>query len=63
MVELEYEDTLTGLYQVCPLCFGTLHLRPMPDPSIGERHWYCKCGTEWDAAELIEAQKYEEVEG
>ena len=65
-IELKEEqiEVLAGLHHPCPVCFHLLSIRPMPDPTVGERYWYCpKCHTEWEVADLIMVYNYNELEG
>ena len=45
-------EVLTGA-PPCPMCTAILKMRSMPD--VGEGHWYCRCGTEWETPDLIVA--------
>ena len=61
-IELESEqiEVLTGLHQLCPLCFYKLSHRSMP--GFHEQHWFCpSCGTEWDVRDLVGALNYDEL--
>lgn len=63
-IELEEEhiEVLSGLYQLCPLCFSKLGHRHMP--GYKEQHWFCpSCNTEWDVRDFVNCLNYNELEG
>lgn len=57
---IEYDEDgnpyLHGRPEFCPVCrCDSLKVRPMPDITIGECHWYCaNCGIEWEVGDLID---------